>query len=204
MSSALNFSGDDIIAAVDARMSSILYNLSLDDSINNSKKSGPGPVRRFPNRGANRGAPYTAAKVEISDLPTDTKDTDEIFERLSMLSLSPGNHYQDGGINHPHKLTNDPSMAERGAQNKEASIAECRSSLCQHPKCSKLKKLNRHWRRCRRTASRGCVLCWKMWYLLHYHARACKDSECNVPRCRDLKNILCTRQVASKERVRKA
>ncbi|KAF5744625.1 THO complex subunit 4A [Tripterygium wilfordii] len=50
--------------------------LSLDDLIKNSKKSGsgnargrgrgsgPGPARRFPNRGANRAAPYAAAKAD--------------------------------------------------------------------------------------------------------------------------------------------
>ena len=29
-------------------------------------------------------------------------------------------YQKDGGIDHPHKLTNHPSMAERDAQNKEA------------------------------------------------------------------------------------
>ncbi|XWS16583.1 hypothetical protein CRYUN_Cryun34aG0101100 [Craigia yunnanensis] len=124
--------------------------------------------------------------VEITDVPTDTKDKDEILEseffdtRQAFLSLCQGNHYQydtlrrakhssmmilyhlhnptapafvttciichldietgqgwrcevcpdydvcnacyqkDGGIDHPHKLTNHPSMAERDAQNKEA------------------------------------------------------------------------------------
>ena len=57
-------------------MSSTL-DMSLDDIIKNSKKSGfgnsrgrgrgrpsgAGPARRFPIRAANRAAPYTAAKV---------------------------------------------------------------------------------------------------------------------------------------------
>ncbi|RVW75004.1 Histone acetyltransferase HAC1 [Vitis vinifera] len=124
--------------------------------------------------------------VEINDVPSDTKDKDEILEseffdtRQAFLSLCQGNHYQydtlrrakhssmmvlyhlhnptapafvttcnichldieagqgwrcevcpdydvcnacfqkDGGIDHPHKLTNHPSMADRDAQNKEA------------------------------------------------------------------------------------
>ncbi|KAF2307451.1 hypothetical protein GH714_028733 [Hevea brasiliensis] len=32
-----------------------------------------------------------------------------------------------------------------------------------------------------------CVLCKKMWYLLQLHAPSCKEPECHIPRCRDLK-----------------
>lgn len=124
--------------------------------------------------------------MEINDVPSDTKDKDEILEseffdtRQAFLSLCQGNHYQydtlrrakhssmmvlyhlhnptapafvttcnvchqdietgqgwrceicpdfdvcnacnqkNGGVDHPHKLTNHPSMADRDAQNKEA------------------------------------------------------------------------------------
>jgi len=125
-------------------------------------------------------------QFEITDVPSDTKDKDDILEseffdtRQAFLSLCQGNHYQydtlrrakhssmmvlyhlhnptapafvttcnicyldietgqgwrcevcpeydvcnacyqkDGGIDHPHKLTNHPSMVDRDAQNKEA------------------------------------------------------------------------------------
>lgn len=124
-------------------------------------------------------------QVEITDVPFDTKDKDDILEseffdtRQAFLSLCQGNHYQydtlrrakhssmmvlyhlhnptapafvttcnicyldietgqgwrcevcpeydvcnscyqKGGIDHPHKLTNHPSVADRDAQNKEA------------------------------------------------------------------------------------
>lgn len=125
-------------------------------------------------------------QVEITDIPADTRDKDEILEseffdtRQAFLSLCQGNHYQydtlrrakhssmmvlyhlhnptapafvttcnachldietgqgwrcevcpdydvcnscysrDGGVNHPHKLTNHPSLADQNAQNKEA------------------------------------------------------------------------------------
>ena len=54
--------------------------MSLDDLIKRNRKSGsgnsrgrgrgsgPGPARRFPNRAANRLAPYTTAKVGASAL----------------------------------------------------------------------------------------------------------------------------------------
>ncbi|CAN4113860.1 unnamed protein product [Withania somnifera] len=115
-------------------------------------------------------------------------------------------YQKDGGVDHPHKLTHHPSIAERDAQNKEARqqrvlqlrkmldllvhASQCRSSHCQYPNCRKVKGLFRHGIQCKVRASGGCVLCKKMWYLLQLHARACKVSECHVPRCRDLKEHL--------------
>lgn len=207
--------------------------------------------------------------VEITEVPSDTKDRDEILEseffdtRQAFLSLCQGNHYQydtlrrakhssmmvlyhlhnptapafvttcnvchldietgqgwrceicpeydvcnvcyqkDGGIDHPHQLTNHPTIADRDAQNKEARnirvlqlrkmldllvhASQCRSPQCQYPNCRKVKGLFRHGIQCKTRASGGCVLCKKMWYLLQLHSRACKVSECHVPRCRDLK-----------------
>ncbi|KAI5563570.1 hypothetical protein BDE02_14G000300 [Populus trichocarpa] len=223
---------------------------------------------------------------EITDVPVDTKDKDEILEseffdtRQAFLSLCQGNHYQydtlrrakhssmmvlyhlhnptapafvttcnichldietgqgwrcevcpdydvcnscyqkDGGMDHPHKLTNHPSLAERDAQNKEARqlrvlqlrkmldllvhASQCRSPHCQYPNCRKVKGLFRHGIQCKTRASGGCVLCKKMWYLLQLHARACKESECHVPRCRDLKEHLRRLQQQSDSRRRAA
>ncbi|XP_076956534.1 histone acetyltransferase HAC1-like isoform X2 [Bidens hawaiensis] len=115
-------------------------------------------------------------------------------------------YHKDGGIDHPHKLTPHPSIAERDAQNKEARqqrvvqlrkmldllvhASQCRSPHCQYPNCRKVKGLFRHGINCKTRASGGCVLCKRMWYLLQLHARACKESQCHVPRCRDLKEHL--------------
>ncbi|XP_048318363.1 histone acetyltransferase HAC1 isoform X2 [Ziziphus jujuba] len=129
--------------------------------------------------------------------------------------------YQKGsGKEHPHKLTNHPSMADRDAQNQEARqlrvlqlrkmldllvhASQCRSAQCQYPNCRKVKGLFRHGIQCRTRASGGCVLCKKMWYLLQLHARACKESECHVPRCRDLKEHLRRLQQQSDSRRRAA
>ncbi|KAK6142447.1 hypothetical protein DH2020_022795 [Rehmannia glutinosa] len=126
---------------------------------------------------------------------------------------------KDGGIDHPHKLTNHPSN-DRDAQNKEARqlrvmqlrkmldllvhASQCRSPHCQYPNCRKVKGLFRHGMLCKARASGGCVLCKKMWYLLQLHARACKESECNVPRCRDLKEHMRRLQQQSDSRRRAA
>ncbi|CAG7893858.1 unnamed protein product [Brassica rapa] len=224
--------------------------------------------------------------VEITDIPADTRDKDEILEseffdtRQAFLSLCQGNHYQydtlrrakhssmmvlyhlhnptapafvttcnachldietgqgwrcevcpdydvcnscysrDGGVNHPHKLTNHPSLADQNAQNKEARqlrvlqlrkmlellvhASQCRSANCQYPNCRKVKGLFRHGIQCKVRASGGCVLCKKMWYLLQLHARACKESQCHVPRCSDLKEHLRRLQQQSDSRRRAA
>ncbi|KAF5208051.1 Histone acetyltransferase hac1 [Thalictrum thalictroides] len=112
-------------------------------------------------------------------------------------------YQKDGGVDHPHKLTNHPSTADRDAQNKEGRqkrvtqlrkmldllvhASQCRSPHCPYPNCRRVKGLFRHGMQCRTRASGGCVLCKKMWYILQLHARACKESECHVPRCKDLK-----------------
>ncbi|XP_042497833.1 histone acetyltransferase HAC1-like isoform X2 [Macadamia integrifolia] len=224
--------------------------------------------------------------VEVTDVPSETKDKDEILEseffdtRQAFLSLCQGNHYQydtlrrakhssmmvlyhlhnptapafvttcnichhdieagqgwrceicpdydvcnacyqkDCGVDHPHKLTNHPSLAERDAQNKEARqkrvvqlrkmldllvhASQCRSPQCQYPNCRKVKGLFRHGIQCKIRASGGCLLCKKMWYLLQLHARACKESECHVPRCKDLKEHLRRLQQQSDSRRRAA
>ncbi|XP_062110978.1 histone acetyltransferase HAC1-like isoform X2 [Humulus lupulus] len=224
--------------------------------------------------------------VEITEVPVDTKDKDEILEseffdtRQAFLSLCQGNHYQydtlrrakhssmmvlyhlhnptapafvitcnichldietgqgwrcevcadydicnacyqkDGNTQHPHKLTNHPSMADRDAQNQEARqlrvqqlrkmldllvhASQCRSAQCQYPNCRKVKGLFRHGIQCTTRASGGCVLCKRMWYLLQLHARACKESKCHVPRCRDLKEHLRRLQQQSDSRRRAA
>ncbi|CAA3010528.1 histone acetyltransferase HAC1-like isoform X1 [Olea europaea subsp. europaea] len=128
-------------------------------------------------------------------------------------------YQKDGGIDHPHKLTNYTSN-DRDAQNKEARqmrvmqlrkmldllvhASQCRSPHCQYLNCRKVKGLFRHGMLCKIRASGGCVLCKKMWYLLQLHARACKESECTVPRCRDLKEHMRRLQQQSDSRRRAA
>ncbi|XP_042037669.1 histone acetyltransferase HAC1-like isoform X1 [Salvia splendens] len=126
---------------------------------------------------------------------------------------------KDGGINHPHVLTNHPSN-DRDAQNKEARqmrvtqlrkmlellvhASQCRTLHCQYPNCRKVKGLFRHGMSCKIRASGGCVLCKKMWYLLQLHSRACKESKCSVPRCRDLNEHMRRLQQQSDSRRRAA
>ncbi|KAK8916490.1 Histone acetyltransferase HAC1 [Platanthera zijinensis] len=129
-------------------------------------------------------------------------------------------YQRNGGIDHPHKLTNHPSNADQDAQSQEARqqrvlqlrkmldllvhAAQCRFPNCQYPNCRKVKGLFRHGIQCKTRAAGGCLLCKKMWYLLQLHARACKESECHVPRCRDLNEHLRRMQQQSESRRRAA
>ncbi|CAI9759917.1 unnamed protein product [Fraxinus pennsylvanica] len=128
-------------------------------------------------------------------------------------------YQKEVGISHPHKLTNQLSN-ERDAQNKEARqfrvqqlrkmldllvhASQCRSPNCQYPNCRKVKGLFRHGMLCKIRASGGCALCKKMWYLLQLHSRACKESQCTVPRCRDLTEHIRRLQQQSDSRRRAA
>ncbi|KAK1355332.1 Histone acetyltransferase [Heracleum sosnowskyi] len=224
--------------------------------------------------------------VEVTGVPADTQDTDEILEseffdtRQAFLGLCQGNHYQydtlrrakhssmmvlyhlhnptapafvttcyvchldietgqgwrceicpdydvcnacyekDRGVDHPHKLTNHPSIADRDAQNKEARqqrviqlrkmldllvhASQCRVPECQYPNCRKVKRLFRHGMYCKIRSAGGCVLCRRMWHLLQLHARSCKISECHVPRCRDLREHIRRNQQQADSRRRAA
>jgi len=112
-------------------------------------------------------------------------------------------YQNDDCTGHPHKLIAHPSIAEYNAQNQEARqrrvlqlqmmldllahASQCCSPQCQYTNCRRVKGLFRHGRQCKTRASGGCSLCKKMWYLLQLHGRACKESECRVPHCKDLK-----------------
>ncbi|MCO5612854.1 hypothetical protein L7F22_067125 [Adiantum nelumboides] len=78
------------------------------------------------------------------------------------------------------------------------------TAQCQYPNCLRVKGLFRHGLACRTRASGGCQLCKRMWYLLQLHARACKEAECRVPRCKDLKEHLRRLQQQQELRRRKA
>ncbi|GLJ24283.1 hypothetical protein SUGI_0463290 [Cryptomeria japonica] len=106
-------------------------------------------------------------------------------------------------VKHPHRLTAHPFLADQDAQNQEARqhwvlqqrkmldllihASQCISSPCAYQNCRKVNGLFRHGTNCKIRAAQGCSLCKRMWYILQLHAQACKESECRVPRCKDLK-----------------
>lgn len=74
-------------------MSGAALDMTLDDLIKSNKKSaprgrgrgsGPGPARRFPNRSANRAAPYAVAKVRSAFF---SRQSHSIFTLARVLML---------------------------------------------------------------------------------------------------------------------
>ncbi|XVF62470.1 hypothetical protein PTKIN_Ptkin09bG0010600 [Pterospermum kingtungense] len=102
---------------------------------------------------------------------------------------------------HIHKLTQHSSAVNSVIENTEAPMKEslktqlvevllhaCRChSRCSNPNCLLIKKLFYHGKDCTVRVANGCQRCKKIWFILRLHSRNCKDSDCGVPRCRDLK-----------------
>ncbi|CAF2083571.1 unnamed protein product [Brassica napus] len=128
---------------------------------------------------------------------------------------------REGCVNHPHKLTNRPSLGDQNAQNKEARqlrvlqftimrdllvhAIQCRLAKdCQYPNCRYVNRLFQHAVHCKIRVGGGCDRCKKMVHLLQSHARACNESNCDVVRCGELKEHLRRIQQRSESRRRAA
>ncbi|CAA7396042.1 unnamed protein product [Spirodela intermedia] len=115
-------------------------------------------------------------------------------------------YQREGSTGHAHELvrqmpagSHDVLLQKVESQQRQAPrtqdlldllvhASKCRTTHCTYPSCHNVKGLFHHGANCRIRMSGGCHSCKKMWYILHLHARACKEGpECRVPRCRDLK-----------------
>ncbi|CAK9136880.1 unnamed protein product [Ilex paraguariensis] len=115
-------------------------------------------------------------------------------------------YQRKGGSCHNHNLTQRSSIAKRRAINKQAQqqkalwvqealdvlmhASKChttRSNPCLNDKCRQIRKIFHHAKQCKLRASGGCKVCHRTWLLLHWHSRSCRDSDCRVPRCMDIK-----------------
>ncbi|TYI67829.1 hypothetical protein E1A91_D08G046300v1 [Gossypium mustelinum] len=107
-------------------------------------------------------------------------------------------YHRHGCSLHVHKLSLHPSAVDSSAKNRE-TLKKGLSKLlevllhasgcdhCSHPDCRLMKKLFFHSKVCTVRAAGGCKHCNKIWFILRQHSRSCKESNCNVPRCRDIK-----------------
>ncbi|KAL1085344.1 hypothetical protein V6Z11_D08G044200 [Gossypium hirsutum] len=107
-------------------------------------------------------------------------------------------YHRHGCSLHVHKLSLHPSAVDSSAKNREAlkkGLSKLLEVLlhasgcdhCSHPDCRLMKKLFFHSKVCTVRAAGGCKHCNKIWFILRQHSRSCKESNCNVPRCRDIK-----------------
>ncbi|CAI5745724.1 unnamed protein product [Peronospora destructor] len=65
--------------------------------------------------------------------------------------------------------------------------SSCADGNCGSSNCEKMKELMRHGAQCKQRAYGGCTICRRVWALLQLHARQCRQYECKVPRCHDLR-----------------
>ncbi|EQC40191.1 hypothetical protein, variant [Saprolegnia diclina VS20] len=71
-----------------------------------------------------------------------------------------------------------------------ASSCNAEKGNCTSLNCEKMKELLRHGGNCKLRATGGCTICRRVWALLQIHARQCRNAECSVPRCKDLREHL--------------
>ncbi|XP_010487036.1 PREDICTED: histone acetyltransferase HAC5-like isoform X1 [Camelina sativa] len=118
------------------------------------------------------------------------------------------------GINHPHSLISRPSATDSVVQNTQTNqmqaaqlrelllhVMTCVSGQCQYPRCRMTKLLVRHGLACK---TRGCPHCKKMWGLFRLHARNCRDPQCKVAKCKELRAHFSRKQQQADSRRRAA
>ncbi|XP_020572493.1 histone acetyltransferase HAC1-like [Phalaenopsis equestris] len=78
--------------------------------------------------------------------------------------------------------------------------SKCGTRTCAYAHCHRLKVLFHHGVTCIIRKQGGCKLCAKMWLLISSHALYCRDLECAVPRCKDMKGSFALTRVRCSER----
>ncbi|XP_010418930.1 PREDICTED: histone acetyltransferase HAC5-like [Camelina sativa] len=118
------------------------------------------------------------------------------------------------GINHPHSFISRPSATDSVVQNTQTNqiqaaqlrelllhVMTCLNGQCQYPRCRMTKLLVRHGLACK---TRGCPHCKKMWGLFRLHARNCRDPQCKVAKCKELRAHFSRKQQQADSRRRAA
>ncbi|XP_010481202.1 PREDICTED: histone acetyltransferase HAC4-like [Camelina sativa] len=130
--------------------------------------------------------------------------------------------YSKAPTNHEHKLISrsssaDTSVVQHTGKSNHSYLANlekfkevlvhataCRSkTLCQYQGCRMMKNLFRHCLACK-AGFADCPYCMRFWITVKNHARSCRDSQCTVPKCRDLRANFSRQQQQSDKRRRAA
>ncbi|XP_057769923.1 probable histone acetyltransferase HAC-like 3 isoform X3 [Salvia miltiorrhiza] len=99
------------------------------------------------------------------------------------------------------QVTTGANSREKSKQIQQYSLPEILDTLkhanqclstkdnpCLNPKCRLIKNAFRHTKGCKRRAVGGCNSCKRTWDMIQKHSHACKDSNCHIPRCMDIRN----------------
>merc|ERR1711871_1526383 len=106
---------------------------------------------------------------------------------------------------HPHPLravsvaNGQPAqqLTEEQRKEREKSIqmhlhllnhASSCNSQCKSKNCARMREFLRHGQTCKNGTKGGCPLCKKIYNLLTLHARSCKNDNCKVPKCNEIRD----------------
>lgn len=139
----------------------------------------------------------TFCSLCLKDVAADPRWKCEICPEFNVC----GTCYQRNNAScHIHTLTHHLPTADNGPDNKmvkmvkelldvvlHASRCHINNHPCSYPNCMLIRRLFSHTHACNIRVAGGCRHCKKTWFVLMMHSRRCKDLDCGVPRCMDLK-----------------
>ncbi|CAH1437532.1 unnamed protein product [Lactuca virosa] len=106
------------------------------------------------------------------------------------------------GAYHPHRLNPPSLILVRGSKpghghQKPMTLkavldvlmhaSQCVRIPCTYTECVTMRRLFYHASRCSVRVPGGCQFCQRVWRILKEHSQICKDSDCRIPRCMDIK-----------------
>ncbi|KAI3520951.1 hypothetical protein L1887_10406 [Cichorium endivia] len=107
------------------------------------------------------------------------------------------------GAYHPHRLIPPSVVVVRGSNTRHIQkqkpmtlkavldvlmhASQCVMIPCTYTECVTMRRLFYHASRCSVRVTGGCQFCERVWIILKEHSQICKDSDCRIPRCMDIK-----------------
>ncbi|GLD92879.1 hypothetical protein PINS_up001458 [Pythium insidiosum] len=140
----------------------------------------------------NRWHCHVCPDFDVCDACNAKEKHEHPLEKIPTSGVAgPGGHGGHGGA-HGSLTEEQRRLREQRAKNVRLHMqllvhaSGCDGS-CGSGNCEKMKELMRHGAQCKQRALGGCTVCRRVWALLQLHARQCRQYECKVPRCHDLR-----------------
>lgn len=142
----------------------------------------------------NRWHCHTCPDFDVCDACYEKEKHEHPLEMIPTSGAAGGGGGANGGGSNGAALTEEQRrLREHRAKNVRLHMqllvhsSSCADGNCGSSNCEKMKELMRHGAQCKLRAYGGCTICRRVWALLQLHARQCRQYECKVPRCHDLR-----------------
>ncbi|GAB9464261.1 Histone acetyltransferase, partial [Globisporangium polare] len=142
----------------------------------------------------NRWHCHTCPDFDVCDACYEKEKHEHPLEMIPTSGAAGGSGGANGGGANGAALTEEQRrLREHRAKNVRLHMqllvhsSSCADGNCGSSNCEKMKELMRHGAQCKLRAYGGCTICRRVWALLQLHARQCRQYECKVPRCHDLR-----------------